>query len=58
MAAISNNPKIKFLPVAKANHFSVLAPTTRLIAAKILLDDGPTCNLAFTAEEVANPFAK
>ncbi len=58
MAAISNNPKIRFVPVAKANHFSVLAPTTRLIAAKILLDDGPTCNLAFTAAEVAKPFAK
>jgi acetyl esterase/lipase len=58
MAAISNNSQIRFLRVAKADHFSVLAPTTRLIAAKILRDDGPICNLTFSEAEVAKPFKK
>ena len=47
-----------FLPVRDANHFSVLAPTNRLIAEKILRDNGPTCNLTFNAEEVNRLFAK
>ena len=52
MARASTNPKAHFLPVQGADHFSLLAPLTRLIAAKILRDDGPTCNLTFTEEEV------
>jgi dipeptidyl aminopeptidase/acylaminoacyl peptidase len=52
MARASTNPKAHFLPVRGADHFSLLAPTTRLIAARILRDDGPTCNLTFTEEEV------
>jgi hypothetical protein len=58
MARTSTNPKVQFLPVRGANHFSVLLPTTRLIAEKIVRDDGAACNLAFTEDEVKKPFAK
>ena len=52
MSRISKNPKVQFLPVRGATHFSVLAPVTRLIAQKILRDDGATCNLAFSEDEL------
>jgi len=58
MARTSKNPKVKFFPVRGANHFSLLAPTNRLIAEKILRDDGPTCNLAFTEDEVNKNISK
>lgn len=54
MARSSTNPQVHFLPVRGADHFSLLAPTNRLIAEKILRDEGPTCNLAFTEEEMRN----
>jgi dienelactone hydrolase len=56
MARSSTNPKMHFFLVRGASHFSILAPTNRLIAEKILLDDGPACNLAFTTEELSKPF--
>jgi dipeptidyl aminopeptidase/acylaminoacyl peptidase len=52
MAAASTNPNVRFLPVKGANHFSILAPTNMLIARKILRDEGPTTNIAFTEEEL------
>jgi len=58
MARVSKNPKVRFLQVRGANHFNVLAPTSRLVAEKILRDVGPSCNLAFSEEEVRKPFAK
>ena len=58
MARSSTNPKVQFLPVRGANHFSILAPTNRLIAAKILHDDGPACSLVFTTAELSRPFGK
>jgi dienelactone hydrolase len=53
MARASTNPLIHFLVVRGATHFSTLAPTNRLIAAKVLRDDGPTTNLAFNEEELS-----
>lgn len=47
MRAASTNPQIRFVPVDGVDHFSVLAPMNRLIAAKILDDVGPVTNLAF-----------
>jgi hypothetical protein len=38
--------------VKGVDHFSILAPVNRLIAQKILKDDGTTTNLAFTEDEV------
>ena len=58
MARTSTNPQVHFFQVRGATHFSILAPTTRLIADKILRDDGAACNLSFTEEEVNKPFAK
>jgi dipeptidyl aminopeptidase/acylaminoacyl peptidase len=58
MARTSTNPRVVFLPVRGATHFSILLPTTRLIAGKILRDDGPECNLTFTEDEVSKPFGK
>jgi dienelactone hydrolase len=58
MEQTSKNPLIHFLPVRRADHFSILAPTTKLIAAKILADDGPTTNIEFTVEEVNRPAAR
>lgn len=58
MAKASTNPKVQFFGVERANHFNLLAPTNKLIAAKLLRDDGPECNLAFTADELNKPFAK
>jgi acetyl esterase/lipase len=58
MSRSSTNPNVHFLPVRGANHFSILAPTTRLLAAKVVRDDGPTCNLVFTEQELSKPFAR
>jgi hypothetical protein len=58
MARASTNPRVHFLKVRKANHFSLLAPTNRLIAQKILLDKGPDSKLAFTEEEVSKTFTR
>jgi dipeptidyl aminopeptidase/acylaminoacyl peptidase len=52
MARASTNPMIHFLTVKGATHFSTLAPTNRLIAAKVLRDIGPTTNLEFKEEEL------
>jgi pimeloyl-ACP methyl ester carboxylesterase len=58
MARSSSNPNAHFLEVRGASHFSILAPTNRLIADKILRDDAPACNLTFTEEELNKAFAK
>jgi dipeptidyl aminopeptidase/acylaminoacyl peptidase len=58
MARSSTNPQVHFLPVRGATHFSILAPTTRFLADRILRDDGPACSLAFTEQEVSKPFAR
>jgi dipeptidyl aminopeptidase/acylaminoacyl peptidase len=58
MARKSTNPWVHFLPVRGATHFSVLAPTTRLIADKILRDNEAASILTFSEEEVNKPFAR
>lgn len=52
MAKTSKNANVHFLPAKGATHFSILAPANRLIADKILRDDGAACNLAFTEDEL------
>ncbi|MDB5340883.1 MAG: Alpha/beta hydrolase family protein [Planctomycetaceae bacterium] len=56
--ASTDNTSVHCLEIKGGTHFSVLAPTTTLIASKILLDDGPKCNLSFTEDELKQPFAK
>lgn len=46
----STNPKLRFLPVAGADHFDVLAPVNRLIAERFAAGDA---ELALTAEQLA-----
>lgn len=48
----SDNPMLKFLGVAGADHFSILAPATEVIATRILLDVGPESNIAFAPAEL------
>jgi acetyl esterase/lipase len=53
LSRATRNPVIHFHPINGANHFSTLAPVTRLIAKKILSDNGPACNIGFTDEELS-----
>lgn len=54
LSRASDNPRIYFHPVKGGDHFSILQPITRLVASKILADDGLTVNIAFTDAELAN----
>lgn len=47
------NTKVHFQPMKGANHFNLLDPTTRLLAKKILADDGPSCTIAVTEAELS-----
>lgn len=58
MASTCTNPNVHFIPVTGATHFSILAPATRVIAEKILRDDGPTSTLSVTEEEVMERAAR
>jgi acetyl esterase/lipase len=58
MARASTNPLAHFHPVRGATHFSILAPATRLIAGKILRDEGPATNITFSEEELNNLMMK
>lgn len=57
LAGASVNPRAHFLRIRGADHFSSLAPTNTLIAAGILSDNGPTCDLSFSEASVSAPFA-
>jgi predicted alpha/beta-hydrolase family hydrolase len=48
LSRTSRNPLVHFHPVKGANHFSILAPVSRLVASKILRDDGVSSNIKFT----------
>jgi acetyl esterase/lipase len=52
MSRASTNPQLHFLPIPGANHFSLLGPANRVIAAKILRDTGTTTNLTLTAADI------
>ncbi len=49
----SKNPLVHFHPVKGKDHFSVLAPMTKLIAEKIALDTGPQSSIEFSGGEIA-----
>lgn len=52
MQKYSSNAQIRFLPVPRATHFSILAPTTKLIAQKIVKDNGAQTDIAFSQAEL------
>lgn len=54
----TKNPQVRFFAIPGANHFNLLGPTNRLIAAKVLKDTDLVSNLTFTREEIARPFSK
>lgn len=53
MRRASTNPRLTFVAVRGADHFSLLAPLNRLIAQKILADTGPACAITLTEAEAA-----
>lgn len=54
----SNNPLVRFFPVEGADHFSILAPATKLIADRMLRDVGPTADLAISEQELNSLFGR
>ncbi len=48
----NRNPKLGFVTAKGQGHFSVLGPTNGLLAAKILGDKGPACNIRLTEAEI------
>jgi alpha/beta superfamily hydrolase len=48
----ANNPLLHYFIVKGRNHFDILAPVTEIIARKVVADDGPSCKIAFTQEEL------
>jgi alpha/beta superfamily hydrolase len=52
MARSSDNHNLHFFPIDGADHFSILAPASQLIASKILRDDGAATNIRFSAGEL------
>jgi dipeptidyl aminopeptidase/acylaminoacyl peptidase len=58
MARASTNSKAHFFPVKGASHFSILAPTNRLIAQKILRDEGAATNITLTEAELNRAFGR
>lgn len=54
----SQNDSIHGFVVEGADHFSVLAPATRLLAQKILADTGAKPNISITKEELAEAMAQ
>ncbi|HLW66042.1 MAG TPA: prolyl oligopeptidase family serine peptidase [Gemmataceae bacterium] len=58
LAQASKNSNIHFFPIEGGDHFTILAPTTALIAAKIRRDTSKECTIRFTEAELRRPFAK
>jgi hypothetical protein len=48
----------KLDPVEGADHFSILAPVSRLVASKILRDDSTSWNIKFTENELTGAIHK
>lgn len=53
LAEAPHPPQVFFHPVKGADHFSTLAPLTRLIAARIHEDEGAESRIRFSEEELA-----
>jgi len=53
-----NHPKVHFIEVKAADHFTILGPNNELLSQKILRDIGEASNLTFSFDEVNQNFAK
>jgi len=58
LSRASRNPLVHFHAVKGADHFSILAPVSRLVASKILRDDGVDSNIKFTENELTGALHK
>jgi len=58
MARLSTNPLVHFHLLQGANHFSILAPVTRLAAKKILRDGGSAPTIGITEQELQEAFSR
>lgn len=58
MQNASSNENIHCYILEGHDHFSVLAPVTRLLAEKILADTDAECNISITEEELASALEK
>lgn len=56
LESASRNPAVHFLTLQGADHFSTLAPMTRLIAEQILKDNGPATSIAFSEADLKRLF--
>jgi dipeptidyl aminopeptidase/acylaminoacyl peptidase len=54
MASLPHNDKVEFHEVPDLNHFSVLAPATKMIADKLKGDVDPAGKVEFTDADFAN----
>jgi pimeloyl-ACP methyl ester carboxylesterase len=60
LLALSNaspnlHPGLHFFLVKGKDHFSILSPVTKLLAAKIVKDDGHSCNIDINDAELGQP---
>lgn len=55
LAKASSNPLARFHVVKGADHFSILAPITALVARKIIADTGAQSNVTFAESELKLP---
>jgi alpha/beta superfamily hydrolase len=53
MSRSTRNEHLHFHGVPGTDHFSVIAPLTKLLAKKVLADNGEKTNIAFTEDELA-----
>jgi len=58
MQARTKNPMLRWRLVAKADHFSVLAPVNELVAKKILADAEAGTAIEITQQELANAIGR
>lgn len=53
IAQASKNPLVRCYPVPGKTHFSLLSPLTRMLALKILADEGEKTNITVTETELS-----
>lgn len=58
MLQATDNDKVSGYVIEGADHFSVLAPLTRVVARKILADTGAQSNISITQEELDTAMAQ
>lgn len=55
MASVCTNPRVHFLPVPKADHFTVLDPLNQIFAGWIVQDTGVETNVESRFMDMIKP---